>query len=625
MNQDHSAICRRAGAPGLGRLHHLGNLLLAFVLMLCITAQPAKSELTQSIELLVDKTAALQIDDVARAQFQPAKRTMTLGYTPSAIWLRLWINPAPDRGEVVVIVRPPMLDNVKFFAPTYAVPIGSAQTLYEMVQPEWPSSLRGYRITPPEGGAEYYVRIASTGSIAANVTSLPAPAAVRVNLITDFVQISYFALMLVLLVWSLRMLALTKEHVFGWFSAMQAAWLCHNVISFGYAAALTNVVTQDTLTLMFRSLVVATSMLSLAFHRSVLIRFRPAFLAIRLLDLQLAVMFACFIVFWTFDRQLALQINAYSIAVTPLTLALNAFTARTEASPGLVTMRIAYGLLSAIMITWVLSLLGFGRMSVVSLYGFMIHGLSTGVLMFIILHLHVRNLFAASQVAKAQIAALDQQRAIHQERNRTLAQFIDMMTHETRNALTVINMSVSHPTISDRQRARVSDAILGLTGVIDRCNQTIRLDSDNQSISTETFDLADILRRLCNGQADRVQLSLRAQGPLMVQSDPVLLGVVFSNLIDNALKYSPSDSVVTVALDKETDGISVLVENRQGTYGAPDPVLAFQKYYRNQLANAKIGSGLGLYIVRGLLGNLGGKIAYEPTTDHVRFRVWMPC
>jgi signal transduction histidine kinase len=242
--------------------------------------------------------------------------------------------------------------------------------------------------------------------------------------------------------------------------------------------------------------------------------------------------------------------------------------------------------------------------------------------MFTILHLHVRNLFAGARQAEAQIAAIDQQRALQHEKTRTLAQFIDMLTHEARNALAVIKMSMSQPTISDRQRGRVSEAILGLTEVIDRCNQTIRLDSTDQEISTQPCDLEDILQRLCNGHADRVQLSA---SPAHLQSDPVLLGVVFSNLIDNALKYSLSGSVVTVTVDPTPDCVYVVVENQPGRFGYPDPVKVFAKYYRSQLAKSQIGSGLGLYIVRGLLGILGGTITYEPTDDCVRFKVCLPC
>ncbi|PWK62644.1 ATP-binding protein [Roseicyclus mahoneyensis] len=628
MTQNISTIAPFFDLPRSGVFHRFRILLIALALLVPLSAVPARAELIQSVGLMVDESAMLDFDAVTHAPFRPVGPIMRIGYTSSNIWLRLRINPAPDGGEVVVMVQPPMLDSVSFFAPTTSepgtVPRGDHPE-YRVIEPDWPSALRGYSITPPAGGADYYVRIESTGTIAADVTAIPLPAAVRLTLLTDFGQIAYLGFLLVLLLWSLRMLAFTREHLFGWFAAMQSLWLFHNIIAFGYASVFSGILDYDTLTLVYRNLVIAASLLSVAFHRAVLIRFRPAFLAVRLLDLQLAVMLIAFILFWTFDRQLALRLNAFCVAATPFILLLNAFTARAEASPGLMTMRIVYAFLSATLLTWVFAMLGFGTLIFLSFYGFMVHGLSTGILMFIILHLHVRNLIAAAKQAEAQIRAIEQERVVQQEKTHTLAQFIDMLTHETRNALAVINMSLSRPTISDRQRARVADAILGLTGVIDRCNQTIRLDSDDQAIAMEPCDLADLVQRLCDSHLERDRLRARAKGPLLVKSDPVLLGVVFSNLIDNALKYSPPESIVTVALDAGPDSVSVLVENEQGSYGCPDPLLVFDKYYRSQFAKARIGSGLGLYIVRGLLGNLGGTVTYEPTDDLVRFRVRVPC
>ncbi len=606
----------------------LAKLVLALVLILPLAAQPASCELLRQIDLFMDDTEALDIASVTTASFKPVERTMVLGYTASAAWLRLRIDPAPDGGEVVVIVRPPMLDGVEFYAPTPAARDDAAARpgpSYHLLEPDWPSSLRGFRITPPKEGGVYYVRITSTGSVAATITASPARKATRINLVTDLVQISYFTFMVVLLIWALRMLRLTREHLLGWFVAMQSAWLFHNIIAFGYAAVLKPVVEQSTLTLVFRASVVVASFLSAAFHRAVLIRFRPATWAVGLFDLQLAGIFIALILFLTYDRQFALQLNAYCLTISPFSMFLNALTARHDASPGLKTTRAIYALLSALLLIWILSLLGHVKISILSLYGFMIHGLATGILMVTILHLHIRNLFIAAKETEAQIARMERQRAIQQEKNRTLAQFLDMLTHEARNALAVINMSISQPTLNDRRRNRISEAILGLTGVIERCNQTLRLDSEDQVVHLKRLDLADTLRRLCNGHGDVTQLCLRAEGPLFVQSDPVLLGVIFGNLIDNAQKYSPPNSRVMVEVTPCPEGVSVLFENEQGQYGAPDPAFTFQKYYRNELARAKIGSGLGLYIVRSLLTSIGGRIAYEPSQDRIRFRIWLPC
>jgi two-component system, sensor histidine kinase LadS len=610
---------------GQGPLRSLCQMLLCLVVLGAFCAPVARAEQIESMALMSDHSARLEIESVVDMPFRPVSNTVTLGYSRAAQWLRVRIRPAPDGAEMVVLVRPPMLDNVTFYAPQAGTDGDGARTSFRRIDRDWPSSLRGYRITPPATGAEYYIRITSTGSIATSVTARTVPEAMRISLLTDLVQVGYFALMLVLLLWSLRLLRLTREKLFAWFAAMQAAWLFHNIISFGYAAILLQHVDQQSLTLVFRAAVIVTSVLTVLFHRAVLVRFKPRKPAVWMLDLVISAMLTAFVIFWTHDRQLALQINAYCIALTPFALFANAVTARTEASPGLARMRVIYVMLSLTILLWVFSLLGFAHISVVSLYGFMIHGVTTGILMFTILHLHARNLFAAAQKAEAQIAALDQQRAIQQERNRTLAQFIDMLSHEARNALAVINMSLSTPVLGARQRDRVNEAIVGLTGVIERCTQTVRLDNQHQSVTKTDCDLTDIFRKICSAHVDHARIHLQMPDRALLQSDPVLLGVVFGNLLDNALKYSPPASTVTATLDQGTEGISVTVTNHTGAFGAPDPRLAFGKYYRNQLAKAQIGSGLGLYIVRGLLDLLGGTITYEPTDGLVRFRVRFPC
>lgn len=186
-------------------------------------------------------------------------------------------------------------------------------------------------------------------------------------------------------------------------------------------------------------------------------------------------------------------------------------------------------------------------------------------------------------------------------------------------------MSISAPKISEQARGRVSDAIRGLNGVIDRCNQTIRLDSNDQPARIEACDLLDILHQLCANTADPDRIVVHAQNEAIIQGDRVLLGVVFNNLVDNALKYSPIGSTVRVSVETDQAGTLVLFENMKGEAGMPDPVNIFQKYYRSQHAKVQIGSGLGLYIVRGLVHLLGGVIKYEPLDCRVRFKVFFPC
>jgi len=84
--------------------------------------------------------------------------------------------------------------------------------------------------------------------------------------------------------------------------------------------------------------------------------------------------------------------------------------------------------------------------------------------------------------------------------------------------------------------------------------------------------------------------------PLHVDANPVLLGEMFKNLIDNAIKYTPHDGMVTVRLKAD---IRALVEVEDSGPGIPveDRQRVFERFYR-VLGTQVEGSGLGLPIVR---------------------------
>ena len=128
------------------------------------------------------------------------------------------------------------------------------------------------------------------------------------------------------------------------------------------------------------------------------------------------------------------------------------------------------------------------------------------------------------------------------------------------------------------------------------------------------FDLQQILSGLCE-RNPRLVLT-HAAVPLHIQSDQQYLSIALGNLLDNALKYSPPTSQVQVTCapcgQTGRDGVCVQVTNDVGQAGWPDPERLFQKYYRNPAAQHHIGSGLGLYLVKGLLDLLACTIRYKP-------------
>jgi signal transduction histidine kinase len=124
-----------------------------------------------------------------------------------------------------------------------------------------------------------------------------------------------------------------------------------------------------------------------------------------------------------------------------------------------------------------------------------------------------------------------------------------------------------------------------------------------------------------------VRLDNRSPSPHCV-TDIQLLGIILSNLIDNALKYSLANSVVTITVETRQRhgkaGMGIEVANLPGAAGMPDPAQLFRKYYRAPGAHAKTGSGLGLHVAEGFARKLGGELRFCPTNETVRFALWIP-
>lgn len=104
--------------------------------------------------------------------------------------------------------------------------------------------------------------------------------------------------------------------------------------------------------------------------------------------------------------------------------------------------------------------------------------------------------------------------------------------------------------------------------------------------------------------------------------DAKAIAEVFYNLLDNAAKYSPPQSAITVSAKQIEDFVEISVEDE----GKPIPIeergKIFQKFYRAD--KTKKGFGMGLAIVRGIIESHGGKIWVEAVERGNRFAFELP-
>jgi signal transduction histidine kinase len=96
-----------------------------------------------------------------------------------------------------------------------------------------------------------------------------------------------------------------------------------------------------------------------------------------------------------------------------------------------------------------------------------------------------------------------------------------------------------------------------------------------------------------------IRLQLHAQGSLQVSGDPVLLAQALSNLIDNALKYTPPDGVIEVTLQRRADGRAeiAVADNGPGIHDSEKSKVV-ERFYRGDASRGTPGVGLGLSLAQ---------------------------
>ena len=111
-----------------------------------------------------------------------------------------------------------------------------------------------------------------------------------------------------------------------------------------------------------------------------------------------------------------------------------------------------------------------------------------------------------------------------------------------------------------------------------------------------------------------------------VRLDPRLTASALAQLLENAAQYTPAGSVVAVTARLSSDGLTVSVRDHGPGIGAADLPHLLDRFYRGAASTTRAsGTGMGLWIVRGLLAVEQGRVWAENCADGgARFTMMIP-
>ncbi len=222
---------------------------------------------------------------------------------------------------------------------------------------------------------------------------------------------------------------------------------------------------------------------------------------------------------------------------------------------------------------------------------------------------------------------------------RQIAQFTADASHELRTPLTILRGELEVTLRQNALAPATREILESMLEETDRLSETVeklmilsRLDSGQLKLEWQWFDLAELCRDTVEqmrllAEDKEIELDCFAPPRLEVKADPSRLRQILINLIDNAIKCTPSGGSVRVRLTQQADRAFIEVtDTGQGIPADAVPHI-FDRFYRVDEARSREsgGSGLGLAITKMLCELHGGRIDVESRLgEGTRFRVTIP-
>lgn len=207
---------------------------------------------------------------------------------------------------------------------------------------------------------------------------------------------------------------------------------------------------------------------------------------------------------------------------------------------------------------------------------------------------------------------------------REIQEFSANVSHQIRSPLAVIR-SVGETGLSRVRSVLEYQNIIGsvleevdrLTYLTDRLLMIARSDREHLAIANKSFDLGELLKSVVStvvvlAENKDQDLTLAESESILIDGDPVLIREATMNLVDNAIKYTPSGGTITVFLKKSDGYADILINDSGPGLAGKEETRVFDRYRRGQQDNLAVeGVGLGLALASKAVEAHGGSLRYE--------------
>jgi two-component system heavy metal sensor histidine kinase CusS len=197
-----------------------------------------------------------------------------------------------------------------------------------------------------------------------------------------------------------------------------------------------------------------------------------------------------------------------------------------------------------------------------------------------------------------------------------LSQFSADLAHELRTPIANMLGEAQVALSRDRSAAEYRETIestIGecerLSGIVDNLLFVARADAATEPVERIRFDARAAVEKIAafyETIAEDRHVAINCSGQGQISADPALFERAVGNLVDNALRFTPENGSIQIALAERTDDFEVAVSDN-GSGVAPEHLpRGFDRFYRAEPSRGSDGAGLGLALVKSIVDLHGG-------------------
>ena len=238
---------------------------------------------------------------------------------------------------------------------------------------------------------------------------------------------------------------------------------------------------------------------------------------------------------------------------------------------------------------------------------------------------------------RAQTEAFEHQSLKLAEVDRLKDRFLAITSHEIRGPLTAIIAGVDTvrkraDRLTPEQHARLLEMVAlqsnQLARLVDDLSITSQIQSGQLTLQTEEADLEQTVTGALQAAASKRrqhQLEVFVE-PLKADMDASRVGQIVRNLVENAYKYTPDRTRVSVEARSQRKGLEIKISDDGPGIPAGKRDQLFEAFSRiEETAAGQEGVGLGLYVVSQLVAAMKGRIDLQSSSRGTTFTITIPC